>query len=444
MVAIPQPDAEYGNASRYTRSAIALAALALWTNVGCLDGSPASSEAQRRIGEVRLQEDLFVSLTYGAVRGFTDDELVVRSSSPLVSLQFEAGPQPRGPIDVELRNIHLDAELQVTTAAILDADDFAGCPVISGIELDCRAASDAIGQECETSGQCPEGLRCGMGVCTPTNLFDVCTPPESRRLIGQETSIQFDYPTDPCRRIQLETVLPEDVEPTLRFAVVGPSRDTELIADLADEFREEDLDFVVLLGDNIASSNVEGLAQLERTLILLGTPVVVVAGLREVGPENGEAFLRRFGPHDHVWRLKGNRFFAFYSAPGSLGPRGLSRLETFLTQLESDEDSPLVGVTHVPPFDPNGLRDAGFRSEIEASQVVSILESHSVDELFAGSLNPGFEEFHGLETVTTTARGPFIRRRAEWLLVDSRPGSDPDGGRVVGDRVVSYERRQLR
>jgi hypothetical protein len=421
-------------------------ALLCIASAGCTETSPASSETQRRIGEARLQEDLFVSLTYGAVRGFTSDELVVRSASPLVSLEFEAGPEAEGPIDVELRNVHLDAQLRVATAAILDADDLDGCPVISASELDCVAATEAIGDSCETSGQCPEGLRCAMGECTPTDVFDACTAPDFRRLEGQETSLQFDFPATPCRRIQLETVLPDDAPQDLRFGVIGPSRDVELVANLADTFRDESLDFVVLLGDNLATSSLDGLAELERTLILLGTPVVVVAGPREIAPNNGEAFLRRFGPHDHVWSLKGNRFFAFYSAESSLGPRGLSRLETFLAQLDdsSEQDSPLFGVTHVPPFDPNDLRDAGFRNDIEASQVVSTFESFGVDQLFAGSLSTGFERFHDLEVVTTTARGTLVNPRSEWVLVESRVDSGDGEGRVIGDRVVSFERRLLR
>lgn len=442
MVPIPQGNADSGK--HHVARRIPILVIALAVAAGCADSSPASSESQRRIGEARLQDDLFVSLTYGAVRGFNETELVVRSASPLVSLDVEMGPEVQGPVDVELRNVHREAELRVTTAAILDATDIDGCPVVAGAEFDCVAANEAIGEGCETSGQCPAGLRCATGTCTATNLFDVCTPPESRRLIGQETSLSFELPAEPCRRQQLETVLPEGQDEDLRFAVIGPSRDVQLISDLADEFRDEELDFVVLLGDNIDTANVDGLAELERVLILLGTPVVVVAGPRELSADNGQEFLRRFGPHDHVWSLKGNRFFAFYSAPATLGPRGLSRLETFLGQLSDEEgDSPLIGVTHVPPFDPEEQRDSGFRNELEAAQLVSTFESRGVDQLFAGSLGTGFERFHDLEVITTTARGTFVQRRSEWVLVESRVGEHPEDGRVVGNRTLSFERVQI-
>lgn len=405
----------------------------------CQRDGGASTQTQRRIGEARMQDDLFVSLTYGAVRGFTEDQLVLRSASPLVEITLEAGANAFGPIDVELRNQHLDASLRVVTATVLDADDLDGCPVVTGIEINCVAAFDAVGAACETSGQCPAGLRCASETCQPGEAFDLCAPPDVQRLQGQRTSMQFDHAVESCTRLRLETFVEPTDEP-LRFAVLGPTRDEEVIAALSDDFEAARLDFVVLLGDHVSSRSEAGLAALERIVTLLGTPTVVLAGPREISSDQGAPFLRRFGPHDHIWRLKGAGFFAFFSATGGLGNRGLDRLDGFLRLLDDDPEAPLIGFTHVPPFDPNDLRDNAFRSDIEATQVMSLLEQHGVHQIYAGGLGTGYEQTLGVETFVTTGRGTTTQPSAEWILVEISPDGE---GREVGDRVISSERRDL-
>ncbi len=406
----------------------------------CRQDGGASTQTQRRIGEARLQDDLSVALTYGAVRGFTFDEVVMRSASPLVVITVEAGADAVGPIDVELRNQHLQAFLRVDEVGYLDADDLAGCPVVTGLQVDCVAAAAAIGTPCETSGSCAEGLRCAAGTCQPDDSYALCIAPATRRLQGQESSLQFDLDITPCTRLRLQTVL-EATDDPLRFAVVGPTPDATVIAQLAETFRAADLDFVVLLGNNVATNDEAGLADLERVVTLLGTPTVVLAGPRELAAEAGEPFLRRFGPHDHVWRLKGTRFFSFFSAKATLGNRGLSRLEAFLVLLAAADESPLIGFTHVPPLDPNDLRDNSFSNGIEATQVMSLLEQHGVHQLYAGGLGTGYEQILGVETFVTTARGTVTQPKVEWLLVEIAPDATP--GRVVGDEVVSTRRIDL-
>lgn len=416
-------------------------ALLIWSFLpACQQDGGAGTSTQRRISEARMQDDLFLSLTYGSVRGFTSDQVVMRSASPLVEITMEAGATAFGPIDVELRNQHLDAELRIAAVTYLDAEDLDGCPVVTGFEVDCVAATAAIGDSCETSGQCPEGLRCAQSECQPSDSFELCIPPDIERLRGQETSIDFELPVAACTRVRMQTMVEATADSTLRFAVVGPSRSAEVIAQLGTAFRDADIDFVVLLGENAPATDEDGLSELERTVTQLGTPAVVLAGPREVALESGQQYLRRFGPHDHVWTLKGTRFFAFFSAQGTLGNRGLTRLEGFLNLLQTEDESPLIGVTHVPPFDPNDLRDNSFRNDVEASQVMSLLEEHGVHQLYAGGLGTGYEQILGVETYVTTARGTVAQPSAEWMLVEVAPSGD---GREVGDVIVTTKRIDL-
>lgn len=425
------------------------ASVAVVATAGCLSETTASSQSQRRIGEARLQEGLFATITFGAVRAFTETELVVRQASPTVRLTIESGAEVEEALEVELRNVHLDASLRVVTASFLDGEDQRGCPVTTGVDVDCIAAAAAVGNACETSGECPEGLRCAMSSCQPSDLFVACVPPDFERLEGQETSLSFVVDVQPCRRIQLETFLDSSLEgEPLRFAVVGPTTGDEILLELRDQFRAADVDFVVLLGDNAPSADERGLGALERTSIRLGAPVVVVAGPRELEASEGEEFLRRFGPHDHTWSLKGARFFSFYTALGALGPRGFERLDTFLVELNegldpADPPGPLVGVTHTPPLDPDGLRDGGFRSDVEGARVVSLLQQHGVHQLYAGSLGTGEVKIHDTDVVVTTARGTLANPAQEWILVEMLPRDQTEEGRVVGDRALVVTRHPI-
>ena len=416
----------------------AIAMAFLWS--GCSAEDSASTASQRRVGEARLQEDLTVSLTYGTVRGFTSTAAVLRSASPLAAITVEAGAGAEGPIAVELLNQHLDAELRVDSVAWLDVDDLASCPVVAGVDVDCVAVALSVGAACESSGQCADGLRCAMGVCAVTAQSALCEVPATARVRGRPTSMAFGLPIEPCTRLQLSTQLLTPSE-TLRFGVVGPSSSPDAIVELAQTFREEELDFVVLLGNQIANRSLEALVEYERAVGSLGTPAVVLAGPSELSVEDGQQFLRRFGPHDHRWVIKGARFFTLFSAEKTLGRRGLARLTDFLNALDDVEDGAFIALSHVPPFDPNALRNNSFRSDFEASQVMSLLEQNGVHQLYAGGLASGENAIHGVHTYVTTARGTLANPMREWLRVEVTLSSESETLRA-GTQFIRVDRRR--
>ena len=358
-----------------------------------------------------------MSLTYGAIRDFDTDSVQMRSASPLVNVAVEAGATATGPIAVELRNQHVDASVEVLSVTFLDGEDATGCPDVTRVEVDCQDARASFGTTCVTSGQCAAGARCAAGSCAPDATFSPCEAPQTRKPAGRVTSMAFDLPIEPCTRLRLRTTL-ADAPGTVRFAVLGPSRDATVVQRIAPDLAEHSVSFLILLGDNISTVDENGLLELERIVSQLRIPVVVLAGEREMSPERGQQFLRRFGPHDHIWTVGSARFFAFFSASGTLGDRGLDRLDSFLRQLDGESDAPVIGVTHVPPLDPNDLRDNAFRSEIEALQVMSLLEQRGVSQLYAGGLGTGRETVHGVQTRVTTGSGTVANRDSEWLLVE--------------------------
>lgn len=390
-----------------------------------------------------MQDELTLTLTYGSFPGFNATRAVGRAAAGVASLTVEAGTAAEGPISVEIRNVHLQAELTVTSVTSLGDDEHDGCDG-DGSSIACSVATQGIGEVCESSGTCANGLRCSEGTCQPTPEFEPCIAPETERVATRATTMTFDLPIRACQRLRLDVDLPDDVEPTLAFAVIGPTRGAESLVELADDVSGDDLDFVVLLGNNAPATNTQGLDDLTTLTNRFGVPAVVHAGLRELDGAGDEAYLRRFGPHDHVWSIKGVELFSFYSATGELGPRGLSRLEAALQGLTGNAlDAPLIGFTHVPPLDPNGLRDGGFRSDFEGTQVMSVLQRFGVDQLFTASAGAeDYEEMQGLELYVTSAKGTVVDPNGEYLFVRISP--DGADGNVIEGRTVTVERRKIR
>ncbi len=414
---------------------LAVAAGGLTGCSGCFGESSAASQTQRRIGEARLRDGLTVSATFGTVRGFDEDELVLRQASPTARVSVETGPDTEGSVDFVLRNVHREALLRILSVDFRDSETASGCPLAAEAPINCIAAAADVDSPCDTSGQCESGLRCAEGTCQPDSAFEACTAPETTRLTGQATSMTFDLDIASCRVVQLETYVPDDGGP-VTFAVVGPTRSAEVLEGLGDALTDEAVDFVAILGDNAPGFSVDALDELERTTVGFGVPVVALAGGREISADRGAAFLRRFGPHDHVWGLKGVQFFVFYSALRALGPRGFDRLETFLAQITSPggEGSPVIGLTHTPPLDPEGLADNGFLSDVEGARVLSLLQEYGVSRLYAGGLRASETEVHDMGLFVTSAATTLTNKEREWILVTV---SARDEG---GERNVSHER----
>jgi hypothetical protein len=79
-------------------------------------------------------------------------------------------------------------------------------------------------------------------------------------------------------------------------------------------------------------------------------------------------------------------------------------------------------ITHVPPFDPVGLRGEGFRSRSEAAQVIAALQRGAVDR------------------VITSQWGPFaIRQTAKVEIIDGGGGATPAEGGAPYWLLVSVD-----
>jgi hypothetical protein len=142
-----------------------------------------------------------------------------------------------------------------------------------------------------------------------------------------------------------------------------------------------DIDWVVLTGDHAEQRNPESLDQLESTLTGRSVPLMVLRGETERLRNAQVSFRPRFGPISMQFSVGEAGITSFDSAARVLN--GLS-VEALNDRLEGAASGPRIALTHTPLFDPDNLRDGGFRSELEAARILAVLEQTGTSTLLAG------------------------------------------------------------
>ncbi len=368
----------------------------------CSSNTSQSSATQRSIGLANFTDGVEASLVYGAFRNVTSEPIVARAANPEISLTVRSGPLPERERAFAVENISPQAVLKISDVITLNSENEDGCPFGKSTLLSCEPARAAIGQTCDEISECPDGTQCKLGICEATEAFVDCTLPAFSHDRNNPTTLLFTYDVLPCRslRFTIEENIKND---TVRVAIVGSIENKETFSALSDLVSQQNLDFFVFLGNMTSDFSPEGLDELSKILNALPIPAVVVAGDNEAVIDSGSPFLRRFGPHEHVFAHKKVKFFTFYSATGSLGEVGIQRIDNLFAQARRGaDDVPFIVFTHTPPLDIDPTRDAGFRNPIEGARVHAILNRYNVNMLFAGNSSEGRQEKLGdLEVVLT-------------------------------------------
>jgi hypothetical protein len=373
---------------------------------------------QRSLGEANLVEsNARIEATPALIMAVDDDarSINIRMSAPAGRITLRTKARSMGNLTIRLSNIHPESTLRLTSnlpALASASSDDAACPSLPSMNA------------CETAGQCPQPVL------------------EPLRNLTSITSV----PLNPCRIFTFELAPPPRDQ--LRFAVIGALEGpAQLNAILDDAIRREpSLDFAIQLGD--ATDDLDTLADLiDRAPI----PFVMIPG--EIDTAEGDAaWQRRFGPYDVRWTSSNVQFISFTSIHATLTPRGLVSLESSLRALQDERAAlaralnrdapipmPLLALTHTPPFDPEGLRDAGFRDRLEAARVTSLLNRYGAHALFAGHLHrPATLTSSQLPSYITSARSSRVHT-GDYLLVTLATPPEPNIA-LAGPRSLRIDR----
>jgi|GEM_PF-4690735 len=369
---------------------------------GCGDDSTTRAAEQRDLGTISLSDSLLFSLRPGTIDQHTPSAVQGRASVPLPDFFLSSGPLAAEQIRIKLANIHRDATIRVVRDAPLNALEMPNCP--------------------ETPERAPIE-------CMTTPEHPICAAPALSRTDLKRSEISLVVDLDACTRRSFRVERSADAHAAqpraMRMAVLGRADTLGQLRLALEAAIAEAPDFVLLLGDMVENSSLNGLRDLDFLLRELDYPAVVLPGEDELVDGKRTRFLEVFGPLDFGWDVGNVHFYTFYSANAKLSDNAILRLRNVLERL--DPSRPTLLFTHTPPTDPLGPRDQGFHSQIQAARVLSLISDSEVDAFFVGHIRDSASvDLQDIKIYLTS-----IARSAEYLWVE-----------VEGD-ALSVTRRTL-
>ena len=372
------------------RRAVHLAPCIFFCLLCCQSGaSQEVTSTQRELGQFNSNTlDLTLSISPGLIEGADEARrrLDARATAGVAQLVLRTGPVASGELLLDMENLHPEAVFVARRARRI-------------------GSLEALGEQCSE-----EDFPALDVNCSRDPEHGACAIPTSERLTT--TRQQSTIALTPCLEITYDLSVPadDDLSP-LSFVVIGSMRDPETLSAIhAQELSLGHIhDFYLLLGDALDGANSERLLAMKARIDSLGTVVIVIPGEEELGEDQGQLFEQNFGAFDYRWTIKETQFVTFYSANQTLSPRGLGSLQSSLRAMQSEDQRwrlrhdettsssmplqaessralPAFAITHTPLFDPDGPREAGFQSRLQAGRVASLLAAAGVHTLFAGHI----------------------------------------------------------
>ncbi len=184
-------------------------------------------------------------------------------------------------------------------------------------------------------------------------------------------------------------------ESALRVAVFGNhagvgSVRRALVRAVSERIDSDDVRFAVVTGDLAATGDPAELDAAVTDLDALPVPWFATVGERDVDAAEPEDLVARFGALTDVFDVVSEggavsfRLILLDSADGGLSRRSFRQLDAWLA--DPDAPSTRIVATHVPPFEPHGLRGKGFKRRSEAGRLVAALGRGGVTDVFTSHL----------------------------------------------------------
>ena len=119
-------------------------------------------------------------------------------------------------------------------------------------------------------------------------------------------------------------------------------------------------------------------------LTALHVPFFTAAGNHDVGWDTADVWAATLGRANFHFAFRGVHFTVLDSADATVHPTAFRWLRAYL---DAGSDAPHVFVTHIPPLDPVGERNAGFSSRLQAQRLLAALAAAGVDLTLYGHIH---------------------------------------------------------
>ena len=177
-----------------------------------------------------------------------------------------------------------------------------------------------------------------------------------------------------------------DAPGPFRFAVLSDIQEgVDRVGDLFERLNEEaDVRFVVSAGDLVDNGATEEYARIRLALEGLRIPFYATCGNHDVAIGDEMVWHRHVGRHSFRFDFRGAAFSFVDSASATVDPAVSAWLDGWL---DDARDRWHAFLTHVPPVDPNGVRNGSFSSRKEAAALIARLARGGVDLALFGHVH---------------------------------------------------------
>lgn len=353
-------------------------AFALLFTLSCLNAGRDRAERDLEVGKAEQKgARVFVHEGLAAVRLFSDRELVLWASAPVVTLELHSPSS--GPWTITFENVLSDAEL-------LAEDEDAQPLAITSLER-------AVLTEKSFSLNLPAGK---------TTL--TLGPPDAQSLEPFRFAVFADV-QEKLNQVQ-DIYLRMNSHPGLRFALIS--------------------------GDLTSMGTREQLEQFQREMKSLNFPCYATLGNHELG-SSPELFHDYFGRGNYRFVYRSVQFTMVDSASASIAPLAHTWIDGWL---EEGKDRVHVVTMHIPLMDPVGLRSGGLANRGEANMLIKKLGDARVDTCFYGHIHSFYSFDHAGIPAFISGGGGAIPERLDgvgrhFLSVDVRPNQGIDQVAIV-------------
>lgn len=290
------------------------------------------------------------------------------------------------------------------------------------------------------------GARSASVVETPLDDLDLPTPPGACARLGAERLGSIGQAPIVLRHRLRVDLAGEDVV----FAVWGNAAGRAgTRAKILEAVAASDARFAVVGGDLTADGSAAQLAStVDQIDAALTIPWFATLGERDLQGGAVDDYPRLLGASTFAFDAGPVRVAVLDSAGGGLSAsahtslRGWVGDQTLWWAAEAPPPTRVV-VTHIPPFDPAAARGAGFRSRLEATRLVALLQRTDVPYLLTSHLPVWRTDvLAGVRVVHAGGAGAPLEESDEthfWLRVTARAGCVEGGedgaaeGEACGD-----------
>jgi len=357
----------------------------------CLNDPADRVDHDRRVGRAALEDGTRIDVDDGlaTVRAFDADGVTLWAQAPGIAGTLTFLTPPAGPFRVTLQNALPDAVL--TASADGDGDGVADALPVTELPDD-----GPTGRAWELAAR-PTDRSVRFSIAAP----DGDAPAPFRVVYVSD----LHHGLGPLATL-IEMI---NADPAVRFVICG--------GDLTHRGTRAELE--AFFADTAA----------------LRVPFFTAAGNHDVGWDTAEVWAALIGRANFSFVFSGVRFTFLDSADAAVHPTAFSWLRGWLDagrETDDGRDALHVFVSHVPPLDPVGERNAGFSSRAQAHRLLAALAAARVDLTLYGHIhtfhaftNAGIPAYIAGGGITDGERGDGVGPHYLTLDLDPAAASPP-------------------